>query len=219
MELDEMKLAWQSLDRRLERQEALNWQIFRDRQGDRLRRGLRPLVWGQLAQLVLGVAVTVWGIGFWHSHLGIWQAVACGIAMQAFGTLTVIFTARVLGMVHAIDYAAPVLEIQRRIARLRAWRVKVEGPVFAVLGSLIWIPALLMLSQYGMDRAGLTWDRAPGVLLWAVLSGGVSLGVVGLGYVLLRRFGRWRWMQDSFAGQSVVRTQAMLDEIERFEKE
>ena len=78
---------------------------------------------------------------------------------------------------------------------------------------------MLRVGHDGMDRAGLTGDHAQGVRLWVVLSGGVSLGVVGLGYVLLRRFGRWRWMQDSFAGQSVVRTQAMLDEIERFEKE
>ncbi|KAF1006177.1 MAG: hypothetical protein GAK28_02795 [Luteibacter sp.] len=219
MELDEMKLAWQSLDRRLERQEALNWQILRERQGDRLRRGLRPLVWGQLAQMVLGVAVAVWGIGFWHGHLGIWQAMACGIAMQVFGTLTVIFTARVLGMVHAIDYAAPVLDIQRRIARLRAWRVKVEAPLFALLGSVIWIPVMLMLGQYAMDRAGVTWGGAQGVLAWILLSAGVSLALVGLAYVLLRRFGRRRWMEDSFAGRSVTRMEAMLDEIARFEKE
>ncbi len=47
MELDEMKQAWQALDHRLEQQHALSLQLFRDGRLDTLRRGLRPLVWGQ----------------------------------------------------------------------------------------------------------------------------------------------------------------------------
>jgi hypothetical protein len=220
MELDEMKLAWQALDHRLARQEALNWQIFRDRQSDKLRRGLRPLVWGQSAQIVLGFVLALWGISFWLAHRDIWQAMACGIAMQAFGTLAIIFPARVLSLVQGIDYAAPVVEIQRRIARLRAWRVKVEAPVFAVLGSVIWIPAMLMLIQYEMDRARVNlWSHMSGSLLWLLPCAAVSLGLVGLVYAVVRRLGHRRWLEDNFAGSVVKRTETMLEEVARFARE
>lgn len=220
MELDEMKQAWQALDRRLEQQQALNFRIWRDGQADRLRRGLRPLVWGQSVQIALGIAIALWGVGFWSTHRGIWQAMACGIAMQAFGTLAIIFPARVLSLVQAIDYAAPVIEIQRRLARLRAWRVRVEAPVFAVLGSIIWIPALLMLIQYDMDRVGVDlWRTVSGLVPWLAASGAVSLAVVALAYALVRWLGRRRWLEDNFAGSALRKAEAMLEEIARFEHE
>jgi hypothetical protein len=220
MELDEMKLAWLELDQRLARQEALNWQIFREGQADKLRRGLRPLVWGQSVQIALGIAITLWGVSFWSTHVHIWQAMACGIVMQVFGTLAIIFPARVLSLVQAIDYAAPVLEIQRRLARLRAWRVKVEAPVFSVLGSIIWIPAMLMLIQDEMDRTGVNlWSVMSGELPWLLSSAATSLAVVGLTYVLLRWLGHRRWLEDNFAGSAVTRAESMLEAIARFERE
>lgn len=220
MELDEMKQAWLELDHRLARQEALNWHIFRDGQSDKLRRGLRPLVWGQSAQIVLGLVIALWGIRFWFTHLPIWQAVACGMVMQVFGTLAIIFPARVLSLVQAIDYAAPVLEIQRRIARLRAWRVRVEAPVFAVLGSVIWIPAMLMLIQYEMDRARVDlWSHLVGGLLWLVLCAVFSLVVVGVVYAVVRWLGYRRWLEDNFAGSAVKRVEGMLEAIAKFERE
>lgn len=221
MELDEMKLAWQTLGRQLERQNALNEQLFRQGRADRLRRHLRPLVWGQSLQIALGILLMLWGIDFWSTHVGIWQAKACGIAMQAFGTLALIFPARLLSLQQGIDYAAPVLEIQRRLLQMRTWRVKVEGPVFAVLGSVIWIPAMLMLIQYSCDRTGVPdwWGKAPGLTLWMLLSGAVSLGLVALAYVLLRRFGRRRWMENNFAGSAIVKAEVALEEIVRFERE
>lgn len=220
VELDEMKQVWMTLNQQLERQQALSWRIFRDSQTDRLRRGLRPLVWWQSAQIVLGVAIALWGISFWFTHQHIWQAMVCGIAMQVFGTLAIIFPARVLSLALSIDYAAPVLEIQRCVARLRAWRVKVEAPVFAVLGSLIWIPAMLMLFQYAADGAGFElWSHMSDGMSWLLLSGALSLVIVGAVYMLVRWLGYRRWLEDILAGRTVKHAETMLEEIGRFERE
>ena len=70
MELDDMKLAWQALDRRLARQQAIHLQLYRDGRLDQLRRRLRPLALGLALQIPLGVALMLWGIGFWSTHLG-----------------------------------------------------------------------------------------------------------------------------------------------------
>jgi hypothetical protein len=220
MELDEMKQAWLELDQRLAQQEALNWQIFREGQADKLRRGLRPLVWGQSVQIALGIAITLWGVSFWSTHSHVWQAMTCGIVMQVFGMLAILFPVRVLSLVQAIDYAAPVLDIQRRLARLRTWRVKVEAPVFSVLGSFIWIPAMLMLIQDEMDRTGVNlWKVMSGKLPWLLSSAAISLAVVGLAYVLLRWLGHRRWLEDNFAGSAVKRAESMLEAIAKFERE
>lgn len=221
MELDEMKLAWQTLDQRLARQQTLHLQLYRDSGMDRVQRRLRPLAWGLVLQLPLGIALMLWGISFWSSHLGDVRSMACGIAMQVFGTLALIVAGRTLAMVQGIDYAAPVLEIQRRIAGLRAWRVKVEAPLFAVLGSVIWIPALLMLAQDAGDRAGVSlWDHVrPGFATWLVLSAVVPLAAVGAAYLVLRRLGLLRWLANLAVGKAVRRAEAELDAVIRFERE
>lgn len=221
MELDEMKQAWQALDRRLAKQQAIDLELYRDRRMDRLRQRLRPLAWWTMAQIPLGIALMLWGIRFWSTHLGDARWMACGIVMQLFGLLSVVFPGRTLAMVLRIDYAAPVLEIQRRLADLRAWRVKVEAPVSAVIGSLIWIPALLMLAQSQVDGLGWSlWDHArPGLVRWLVLSVLVSLGAVALAYGVLRWLGLHRRLTNHLAGASVRRAEAELDAVLRFERE
>lgn len=225
MELDEMKLAWQVLDRRLAEQKALSLRILRDRGKDQLRRGLRPLVWGQSVQLAFGLAFLLLGVDFWVTHTGHLQTVVWGASVQLFGVLMVLSSARVLHLIQQVDYGQPVVEIQRRLARLRWWRVRVEAPVFSVLGAVIWIPLVLILIQRDWDRlgpsAGYPFERPEfaGLLSHLMLGGLVSLLLVALVYVLLRAFGRLRWLHDNFAGSAVRKAEAALGEITRFEQE
>lgn len=221
VELEDMKLAWQALGVQLERQNAISLELLRGRQADGMRRHLRPLMWGQSLQILLGIAIMLWGISFWATHLGIWQAMACGIAMQLFGTLAFAFPIRLLAMQQGIDYAAPVVEIQRRLVQMRAWRVKVEAPVFAVVGGVIWILALLMWAQYEGDRVGLNlWQHMrPGVMMWLLLTTGVSVGVVFLARAVARKLGHGRWLENGLAGGSIVKAEAALAEIASFERE
>ena len=221
MELDEMKLAWQAMGQQLERQNVLQLEQLRQGRADRLHRYLRPLAWGQSLLIVLGVALMLWGISFWSTHLDIWQAVACGVFMQLFGTLAFAFPIRLLVMQQGIDYAAPVLDIQRRLAQMRAWRVKVEAPVFAVLGGVVWIPALLMEAQYEGDSFGLNlWQHmGHGVMAWLLLSVGAAVGLVFLARFVVRRLGHGRWLENSLAGGSIVKAETALAEMARFERE
>ena len=55
MELDDMKLAWQTLDRRLELRNALDMDLLRERKLDKMKSGLRPLLFGQAIQLAAGL--------------------------------------------------------------------------------------------------------------------------------------------------------------------
>ncbi|MEO7935289.1 MAG: hypothetical protein ABIR27_03440, partial [Dokdonella sp.] len=68
MEFDDMKAAWQTLDRRLGQQHALNLQLFRDSRADKARSGLRPLFWGQIAQIFFGMLMILLGVSVWSNH-------------------------------------------------------------------------------------------------------------------------------------------------------
>lgn len=220
MELDEMKLAWQELDARLANTHTLTLQLVRDGRSDKLRRSLRSLRWGQSAQITFGIAAMLWGIAFWTTHLADWRAMACGVVMQVFGILMVAFAGRLLYSLKAIDYAAPVVEIQRRLAALAAWRVRVEAPAFVLLGAFVWIPAVLMLMFDDTARAGVDmWHVAPGLPVWLALNGLFALVLAVLAFWLLRRFGHARWLRDNFTGSAIRRAEHVLDELAQFERE
>jgi hypothetical protein len=214
MELDEMKLAWQALGQQLEKQQVLSVQLFRDSRLDRMRRGLWPLVWGQLLQLAIGVLFAVAAAVFWVGHRDVVHLVVCGLLVHAYGVLLIVFAARVLWLVQRIDHAAPVVAIQRQIAELRAWRVHVEAPVNVALGCFVWVPVLWMnLAWYGVDL----WSL--GFMSWAISSSLAGLAACVLVVWLMRKAGMTRRMEDSAAGRSVQRAEAALQEVARFERE
>lgn len=215
MELDDFKLAWQGLDRRLEQQRALNAQLFVESRLDRLRHGLRPLVWGRIAQIALGVLVAVLAGSFWVARLHVTHLLVCGVVLQLYGLSLIGFAARNLYLIHGIDHAAPVLAIQRQLAELRAWRVRVEGPFNAVAGCFTWILVLWAnLAWYGLD----IWAGGRSIT-WMALSAGAGLAGVGLVVWVMRGTGHGRKLEDHAAGKSLQKAEAMLAEIERFQQE
>ncbi|MGA9422101.1 MAG: serine/threonine protein kinase [Rhodanobacteraceae bacterium] len=220
MELDEMKLAWQTLDRQLERQHALNLQLFRDGRLDKLRRGLRPLVWGQAVQMLIGVGGMLLFAPFWIAHRHEPAMLIAGLIMHLYCLGLVVFGGVMQGQVAGIDYSAPVVAIQRRLLRLRR--------TYAVYGALIvglpwwflYIPLVMVLAKAGSGVNLL--DSAPSFVYI-----GLAIGIAGS--LATWWFHRWshrperadfgRKVDDSAAGGSIRRAQATLDEIARFERE
>lgn len=213
MELDEMKRAWAEMELRQQGMEALLCADFRDRRMGRTRAALRPLLWGQILQSAIGMGFSALGAAFWATHLRPWHLLVCGLLVHAFGLLLIVFSARNLHLIRRIDYAAPVLDIQRDIARLRAFRVRVEAPIDAALGCFIWIPVLWMnLAWYGIDL----WSR--GFVRWAVACSLVGLLAVLAVIWTMRRMGYGRVVDDRGAGRSLLRAEAVLEDIARFER-
>lgn len=216
MQIDEMKSAWQALDRRLSQQHALNLEMFRDTRMGKLRSGLRPLVIGQAVQMLFGIALATWAVAFWVPHRGVLHLLVCGLLVQGFGLLMIMSSGEVLARIRKLDHGAPVAELQRRLAELRAWRVRVEAPVNALVGCFIWVPVLVMnLAWFGFD----VWVRVPGFAFWAMASSVVGLGVVVLAVWLARHLGYGSKLDAHAAGSSVQKAETVLAEIARFEHE
>jgi hypothetical protein len=222
MELDEMKQAWQTLSRQLEQQQALNIRLFTDSRLDRVRQSFRPFIWGQFALILLGVLLIQRGVSFWLAHLDVTHLIVWGVLVQAFGISVILACAWNLHFILGIDYAAPVLDIQQRIAALRRWRVKFEVPVFLFIGSFGWIPLVLEEAQRQAFAISPTLDLmkvAPESPKYLILSGFVSVVLVGGVFWLVRRVGHRRWLENSFAGTSVQKAELMLEQIARFQQE
>jgi hypothetical protein len=217
-ELDDLKTAWQTLNRNLERQHTLALHQFKEGKLARFRAGFRPLVVGQIIQLISGALLSIFAGSFWFDHPGVPHLMFYGISLHAYGIMFIVFAARDLFLISRLDYAAPVLALQKQIADLRAWHVR-AAIWFGIAGCFIWIPLMLIIFyKLGAD----VWVRNPGVVGWFVLSGLVCLGIL-YGIILWsRRPGREKLaknLESSSAGRSVTRAQAVLDEIARFEWE
>jgi hypothetical protein len=216
MELDDLKAAWKTLEQRLEAQGALNLHMYKEGKLDRLRRGLRPLVWGQAIQIVIGVLVAVYGGSFWVDHRDVPHLLIAGLIVHVAGMSMIALGALMEAMIARIDYSAPVLTIQRQLAQLRKVYVR-GGLAIGLPWWLLWVPFLMVLIGYaGVDL----YLHAPSVI-WI----GTAIGVAGL--LATWAFVRWADNRPRFAGRlehsaaggSITRAQACLDEIARFERE
>jgi hypothetical protein len=219
MELDDLKLAWQTLDRRLQQQNALNLHLFRSGRLDQARRGLRPLMWGQAVQMLIGAAGALWFAPFWVAHRHELPLLLAGLVMHAYCLGLIAFGAVMQAQIARIDYAAPVLAIQRQLLLLRRTFVH-GGMLIGLPWWFLYVPLLMVLAKVGSNAD--LFDNAP-AWVW------VSLGVGMLGLALTAWFHRWanqpqrvalgRMLEDAAAGSSIRRAQAALDEVTRFEQD
>jgi serine/threonine-protein kinase len=218
MELDQLKATWQALDRRMQQSNAIQLQLFKDGRFNKMRAGLRPLFWGQIVQILFGIATILIGISFWSQHRDVTHLFWNGLILHVYGVITIIAAGMTLGKIRSIDYAAPVLSIQKQLASVRRIYVG-SGIVVGYAWWLLWIPfAVVVFAYLGVD----IYTTAPG-FVWI----SVAVGIAGL--LVMWGFHRWasnprrgafrQRYAESLSGGSVRRAQRVLDEIAQFEKE
>lgn len=218
MELDELKATWQALDRRLQRHDAINLQLLRDRKLEKARSSLRLLLGGQIVQILFGACFILLGISAWLLYREASHLLIAGVLVHLYGITMIAMAGISIAMVARIDYSAPVLDIQKRLAAVRRFRV-VYGTAIGLAWWLLWIPVLMALA--GLVAVDL-YAMAPSVI-W----GGIAIGAVGL--LASIWFIRWshhprrarfgKWLDDEAAGGGIRKAQRILDEIAEFEHE
>lgn len=217
MEPDELKSAWQAINQRLDRHDALNLQLLRERKLDGLRSNLRPLFWGQFLQVLLGVALALLGIACWKNNLHAAGYLLAGIVLHAFGVANAALGGITMGLIGGIDHAAPVLDIQKRLTLLRK---------FYLFGAvLVGLPWWIMWIVVVIAFAGLAGHSPHGgtpAWIW------INLAVGALGLLATWGLYRWshadpkraklaKWMDDAISTASLRKAQARLDEVRQFE--
>lgn len=202
MELDELKVEWAALERRLASVETT---LLAKGHARGVRAELRPLVVGQVAQVLLGACLALGAGSFWFDHRDQVNLLVTGVLLHLYGIAMIVAGARTLVLVAWVDEAAPVLDLQRRIAALRAWRIR-EGRWFGVVGCFMWVALVIWgFALLGVDIVA----RAPGFVGLQLLTAVVCLGV----FAVVTR------LDKAPEGSSVRRAHERLAEIERFDGE
>ena len=214
MEPDELKSAWRTLGERLERQEAIQWELLRDRKLDTVKRTVRPLFWAQALQALLGAGLLVLGVACWGRNPDVPGLFASGIALHAFGVVTMVMAFITMSLIGTMDYTAPVLKIQKRFALLQRF----YGLNAMVCGAPWWIMWLLVIVGF----AGLgPVDPDAGTPAWITWSFFISVaGFVGtIAAVYWHRHRRPRDEATWEESAGVRRSRTLLQQIAHFEKE
>ena len=216
MELDDFKAAWRTLDERLSRHERINLELLRERKAEAARRGLRPLAWGQALQFLLGVGLIALGVACWTRNTDVPGLLASGIALHAFGALTAIMAGLTLGLMASVDYAAPVVTIQKQMARLQRF--------YTLNAYLCGLPWWIMWLLVVVGFAGLgEVDAAAPTPRWIAIS--FAIGLCGLlatwAWALWyeRRAARDPYRPRHDGGDAIRRGRRLLADNARFERE
>ncbi|MDQ6654460.1 MAG: hypothetical protein M3Y80_01415 [Verrucomicrobiota bacterium] len=217
-EFNDLKQIWQSINLAREDQDAFTSHQLQQNKRTSLRGGFRPLVIGQIVQIVCGLLIALVSGSFWFDHRNVPHLLITGLLLHGYGLMMIVFAVRNLVVIQRIDYSAPVLAIQRHLLALRAWRLQAAWWL-GVAGCFIWIPLLLMFFYAGgIDL----WVHQPMVVYLDIVSGLVCLSFF---YGLVRWSRRpgqeklARALQRSAVGQAVTRLQAEMEELSRFERE
>ena len=216
MELDDLKRAWQTLDAHLQQQNALSLVLFRESRIEKLRSGLRPLLIGQIVQIVIGIWLVLVGVQFWTTHSEVPHLFASGIVVHVYGVMSIMLGGIVVGHISRITASAPVLEIQHRLAQTRKIYIR-SGMLLGLPWCVLWMPftAVFFMANFGADL----FLNVPGLFTWSSVSGLLGL----LAIYLLHRWSRQpkrarlaAMLERGVAGSSLQRAQATLDEIKAF---
>ncbi|KOR39612.1 hypothetical protein ADT25_21475 [Xanthomonas oryzae] len=215
MELDDIALAWRSLEQRLDQQTALTSQLLSDMSSHAARAQLRPLWLSQSAQLLCAIALSGVIAHSWLPFADQTATVIGGVLLHLWCIALAASAARQLWLLSQLDFTRPLLQAQRALAQLRRWRTRVApwlGVAFWVLWVAVADAAWRALTDLSLPHAWLLCNVVVGVL------GGLC---TWLGYRRLQRSGH-PWLErfdTAHAGRSVARTESLLEQIARFQCE
>jgi hypothetical protein len=218
MELEEMKATWLQMDRVLQKQDEQIMKIEVDRQLGRARRGLRPLFWGQVCQMLVAIGLMILAANYWTENRDVWYRLASGIVVHVYAVITVVLAGITISRIVKIDYSSPVVVIQKQLAKLRSFYI-LSGMLTGLPWWLLWMPVMAVI--FGLLGSDL-FANSPGLVLWCTVG-----GVVGLIGTLLfhrwahqpKRSGLGRRLDINAAGGSLAKAQKALREIQQFEME
>lgn len=208
MELDELKQQWQALDRKLDRSIDLNLRLLTETRTRRTKLRLLPVLLWQPIQLAIGFAVAIFCARFWIRHVDSPVLLINALALHAFGIGLIVDAVVRMLIILRINFAAPVVTIQRYLAYLRHWEIR----SFKCGWMIIWalLPAMLIVGVKAVSGVDL-WVSWPAYVVWTTVAGAVGMLVSYL-------FDRWArdHVCGIYSGYSVRAAQAALDEIDQF---
>jgi hypothetical protein len=220
MELDELKQTLQSMEERLADVSRLNLETRRERSRKSVPASLWPLYATHAAEVLLGLALALVVGPFWVGHLGEPHLAIAGVIVHVYAVAMIALGARMLSLLMTLDFGAPVVAIQGRLARVRRAYIR-SGLIVGLPWCFLWIPfGMLFFEMLGFDiytRFSRAW-----------LFGNLAVCAVVLLVTLWLCRGLWyrppdaaeaRKLEETWGGKRLMSVQRFLDELADFAKE
>jgi hypothetical protein len=217
MELEDLKTAWEQLERRVEAAEIGLREYREERTAGRLRRALMRMTAGQAMQAVLsGMAIAVAG-PFWIQHRHIPHFLIAGLTLHVYGVVIICSCVLQIVLIGHIYYTESVVMCQRRALEFQRLRV-LSSLALGLPWWILWIPVTMVGAErfMGVDL----YQASPG---WIQLSLIIGLCGIAASIVVARRLAAHppeskalRNAIDSLSGCSLARTIRQFEEIQRF---
>ncbi len=221
MEIDELKDAWRELDRRLEVVEERALCATRELKLGKAKRALRFHSLALFFELLGGVIAVLLVAWFLKSHYSIAKFALPAVVLEFAALLLFAENVAQFSASLRLDYSEPVLEIQRRIAQLRARMIR-STQWTLLFAPLLWTP-LAIVAAFGLLDLDLYAQLGSSVI---ALNLSVGLAVIPLGIMgaricaaRLEHSPLLKALADSIAGHNLNRAMESILELERFEQE
>lgn len=204
MTFEQMQAEWRATNDRLEASIRLNTALLRERGTQRSRRALRGVSRELVFELAMNAAAVLLTGSFFADHFREVRFAIPGFALYAFAMLQLAAGIHQLVALRAIDFAEPIVEIQRRLATLHLQRVRTTKWTL-LLAPLLWPPLLIVLLRaLHLDAYALLGAR--------YLAANVVVGLAAiplLRWLATRRPGSA--VLDAIAGRSLRQASQALD--------
>ena len=221
MELDDLKTQWEGLDAKLDAVVRLNRRVLDERILDKADKAMTRHVWALAAELALGVVTVLLTGSFVADHIREAPFLVPGLVLHVFVIAQLGMLVWQIVKTREIDYAAPLVEIQRRIETLRISMIRTTTWTF-LLAPLLWAPLFIVALKglFGVDAyaaLGVPYIAANVVVGLAVIAGGLVVSRLFADRFSGSPFGR-RLMRD-LAGTNLAAATGFLESLSRFEKD
>mgnify|MGYP001252741220 CR=1 FL=1 len=221
MELDDLKRQWEDQDRKLDVRLRLNARRLNDSvlaRADTATRGLSRLLW---LELVMNAAAALLTGSFLADHISEARFVIPAAGLHLGVIALIVASIHQLVAIGKLDYAAPVVGIQKRLESLRVERIRATKWTL-LCSPLLWPPLLIVALKglFGVDA----YATCGAAFLIANLLFGVLVIVLAVwtSRRYATRMGRSPLVQGlmrDLAGDSLNAAAGFLSSISRFEED
>lgn len=220
MELDELRATWTAYDRRLDESLRLNTMLLQRMMLDRTESALKRLSLGVIVELGASILAVLWLGAFLRDHLGEPHFFLPALLLHLGLIVDIGALVYQIVAVAEIDYSAPIVEIQKRLATLRVIRVRVTKWTLLLI-PLAWTPALIVLLKglLGVDAYALfrpSWFIAN--LLFGLVVLVAGLWIARRYAERLARFPLMQRVMRDIAGANLIAAETSLRSLQAFEQ-
>jgi len=172
----------------------------------RVEKSLRPLFWGQILQMLVGIGFIALGVYCWAPNKHIPHRLASGVVLHAYGTLMILAAGVICARIKRLDCSKAVHEIRDGLDGIRSAYLRF-GAFLGLVWWLLWIPLAVAV---GFDAV-----VYPPALWLSTIIGVVGLVLSMIVYVRFLKSEkqsaeRWR---GTLAGESLRAAYLTLKEI------